>query len=435
MGALSAVSIALVSDWPLTRTMLEVCKQLFRFRQQHALGRGALGTHVRSLACALGACSAEVTFLMQHPLWLPTPLAPPIEAAKHQTRPSSSSSLRHCSSGRSSSLSASVSRLLPVAAALAHTLLPLSYSGTFIPFLPAALHPDPATLVNCSPTPFIIGVERAGIGALQPLAPHVLVFDVDDGSLSGPDAMAELRAFASAPLVAQLSASLHRFTSGGADSAAASSRGERGLQGVLLSFMRELLATHTQNALRSSADSIDVQRAAECAAAWDLATDVLQFTSDMGAQREAIARRVLMCRADALVRITAAEPQTPTCAFLSAPRSRTVREFLLTPESATGADNGGSSGGGVGGGVAAAIAAAAAATIVSGSPPPRGASRTRLGWRLASTRSNRSRSTRRRSTPCSRSSSTASRRSARCSSATASSRRAPPTFSSASRSA
>lgn len=65
-----------------------------------------------------------------------------------------------------------VSKLMPVAAALAHTLSPLSFSGTFIPFLPAALHPDPNTLVNCSPTPFIIGVERNTLPALQPIAPR-----------------------------------------------------------------------------------------------------------------------------------------------------------------------------------------------------------------------------------------------------------------------
>eukprot|EP00966_Prymnesium_polylepis_P141324 3263806-Prymnesium_polylepis.1 len=62
----------------------------------------------------------------------------------------------------------SVSKLMPTTAALAHLLSPLSFSGTFIPFLPAALHPEPSTLVNFSPTPFIIGVERQAPVALAP---------------------------------------------------------------------------------------------------------------------------------------------------------------------------------------------------------------------------------------------------------------------------
>ena len=90
-----------------------------------------------------------------------------------------------------------VASLLPAAAALCHLLSPLSFSGVFIPFLPAALHPEPETLVNHTPTPFVIGVEAQTLPLLQPLAEHVLLLDLDAGTLSGA-AAPELRQIAQA---------------------------------------------------------------------------------------------------------------------------------------------------------------------------------------------------------------------------------------------
>ena len=77
-----------------------------------------------------------------------------------------------------------VASLLPAAAALCHLLSPLSFSGVFIPFLPAALHPEPETLVNHTPTPFVIGVEAQTLPLLQPLAEHVLLLDLDAATLT-----------------------------------------------------------------------------------------------------------------------------------------------------------------------------------------------------------------------------------------------------------
>jgi len=138
--------------------------------------------------------------------------------------------------------------------------------------------------------------------------------------------------------------------------------------------MRELLATRAQPLLRSSGDAADAVRAAEVAAACDLADDVLSCTQDLkgavgrGASggggggggggsgnangglstAEVVRRRVLMCRADALVRITSREPQSRTSALLHAAyESRTVREFLLAaPAGGTGGGMGGGGGGG-----------------------------------------------------------------------------------------
>ena len=45
-------------------------------------------------------------------------------------------------------VSSDVSKLLPLAAAISQLLSPLSFSGTFIPFFPYALHADPQTLVR-----------------------------------------------------------------------------------------------------------------------------------------------------------------------------------------------------------------------------------------------------------------------------------------------
>ena len=85
-----------------------------------------------------------------------------------------------------------VASLMPAAAALCHLLSPLSFAGVFIPFLPAALHPEPETLVNHTPTPFIIGVEAQTLPLLQPLSEHLLLLDLDATTLSGTGA-AELR--------------------------------------------------------------------------------------------------------------------------------------------------------------------------------------------------------------------------------------------------
>ena len=374
-GALTAVSVALIGDWPLVRPMLEACKELFRLAQREHMTCVRLGGMLRALAASLASSSAEMTFLLQHPLWLPTPLAPLVEAARFQAETLLLVFLAGLLERPLLLASSAVAKLMPVAAALAHTLSPLSFSATFIPFLPVTLHPDPATLVNCSPTPFIIGVERRTLPLLSPIAPHVLIFDLDDGSLAGDEVLDELRRLCSAPAMARLQSALHRFTSSaaggtarwadaaGLDAAAASSgggddvshgtgrgvggalspgvgspgaRSERSLQGIFLSLMRELLATQTQPILRGSGEATDVGRAAEVGAACDLAEDMLRCTADLPG-RELIARRVLMCRADSLVRITAMAPQTPTCALLHAAyESRTVREFLLATPAADG---------------------------------------------------------------------------------------------------
>ena len=136
---------------------------------------------------------------------------------------------------------------------------------------------------------------------------------------------------------------------------------ERALQGILLTFMRDLLSTSSQPLLRSSGDPTDAVRAAEISAACDLADDLIRCTQDLkgnglgggGAAgtspqkqpssasatamareqlstRELVHRRVLMCRADALIRVTERAPQSATAAMLHAAySSRTVREFLL----------------------------------------------------------------------------------------------------------
>ena len=193
-GALVAVSAVVLCDWPVIRPMLDVAKGLFLLHQSQPLGRHALSTHARQFAHALAHSDPEVTFLMQHPLWLPTPLAPLLEATRAGPASAGASTdtlllvfLAALLERPLLLVTSLIHKLMPTAAALAHLLSPLSYSGTFIPLLPAALHPDPATLVNCSPTPFIIGVERHSVAQLQPLADHVVVFDLDDGSLSGEE--------------------------------------------------------------------------------------------------------------------------------------------------------------------------------------------------------------------------------------------------------
>ena len=129
-----------------------------------------------------------------------------------------------------------VASLLPAAAALCHLLSPLSFSGVFIPFLPAALHPEPETLVNHTPTPFVIGVEAQTLPLLQPLAEHVLLLDLDAATLSGACAP-ELRQIAQATPCLQR---LERRLVGCCATEGTPELDERQVHAAPLSFMREL---------------------------------------------------------------------------------------------------------------------------------------------------------------------------------------------------
>ena len=159
-GALTALSVVMLCDWPVVRLMLDAAKQLLLLEQRRRGGWRSFGTHLASFAAALAGSAPEVSFLQQHPLWMPLPLSPLLEAVRGSAETLLELFTVALLERPLLLLSSSVSRLLPTAAALVHTLSPLSYSGTFIPFLPADLHPEPGTLVNSSPTPFIIGVEQ-----------------------------------------------------------------------------------------------------------------------------------------------------------------------------------------------------------------------------------------------------------------------------------
>ena len=356
-GAHVPLSLVLLCDWPMTRAMLDVAKSLFLVHQSQPLSRASLGAHARQFGAALAQSDAEVAFLMQHPLWLPSPIAPLLDACARAVAGTIDTLLILFLAALLERplllVSTMVARLMPVAAALVHTLSPLSYSGTFIPFLPSSLHPDPATLVNCSPTPFIIGIERHLVAQLEPLAPHVVVFDLDDGTLAGDEALLELRALATAPALLNLAAELARQAP---SSVPAPPLSERALQATFLEFMCELLAPSAQPLLRGSGDPIDAARAAECTVAVELATDILRYVSTdrlPAASLETVTRRVMQCKVDALVHVCARQPQTRSLAFLTAAfQSRTVREFMLTPAASCGIRGGGGCGsrGGGGGG-------------------------------------------------------------------------------------
>jgi succinyl-diaminopimelate desuccinylase len=85
--------------------------------------------------------------------------------------------------------------------------------------------------------------------------------------------------------------------------------------------MCELLAPSAQPLLRGSGDPIDAARAAECTVAIELATDILRYLSTdrlPAASLETATRRVMQCKADALVHVCARQPQTRSLAFLAA---------------------------------------------------------------------------------------------------------------------
>ena len=167
--ARNATSVVVLCDWPLVSMNLDLAKQLFLLEQRQRKGWRGLVPNVSSFARALAESRHEVDFLMHHPLWLPRPLSPLLEGCAYSADVLLLVFLAALLERPLLLHSSSVAKLMPTATALAHLLSPLSFSGTFIPFLPEALHPDPATLVNCSPAPFIIGVEQQTVQVLARL--------------------------------------------------------------------------------------------------------------------------------------------------------------------------------------------------------------------------------------------------------------------------
>ena len=325
------MSLVLMCSWPLPRAALLFAKQLFMLEQRQRSGWLGLRPNAAAMAVALRASQHELAFLMGHPLWLPFSLAPLLQALRYSPPLLLDVLLAALLEKHLLITSHDVASLLPVSAALCHLLSPLSFSGVFIPFLPAALHPEPETLVNHTPTPFIIGVEAQTLPLLQPLSEHVMVLDLDAATLSGPGA-AELRELARETPCLQR---LERRLVGCCETEGTPELDERQVQAALLSFMREILSVAPQQALHTAAadgSSIDGLRAHSFAVADALSQDTLRTTADFP-NAEAIAKRVLMCRADALGRICSEPPCTPTASFLKAAyKCRTLREFLLTPQ-------------------------------------------------------------------------------------------------------
>ncbi|KAL1526000.1 hypothetical protein AB1Y20_020824 [Prymnesium parvum] len=324
-------SVVVLCDWPLSSILVDLAKQLFLLEQRQRSGWRGLYPNVTAFSQALCESAHEVNFLMQHPLWLPTPLSPLLEAVGCNADTLLLVFLAALLERPLLCFSSTASKLMPATAALAHTLSPLSFSGTFIPFLPSALHFDPATLINCSPAAFIIGVERLLLPTLQPIAAHVLTLDLDKGALDGSEALAELRALSRAPLLQRLLGQLHEYCA-----PTDAPRDERCLQAILLSFMRDLLSIDARGALTASDHPSDAQRAIQCRLLRDFAADVTRTCADLS-EKEAIALRVTTCQMDAVVRVCSSPPATPAADFVAnAFQSRAVKEFLLVPQFAHG---------------------------------------------------------------------------------------------------
>jgi hypothetical protein len=177
-------------------------------------------------------------------------------------------------------------------------------------------------------------------------------------------ALGDLRKLSRAPLVQKLLGQLQacigpargRSQSGTPVPPPGGSSEERLLQAALLAFKRDLLGVASQrgappegggppktwrqessepNALfRGRQEGCEVQGAAmarEMAIVDELSQDILRACADLQMQPQ-LAKRVLMCRADAFVRVCQTGPTTPSSLFLSeALQCRCVREFLVTP--------------------------------------------------------------------------------------------------------
>ena len=83
--------------------------------------------------------------------------------------------------------------LMPAIESLVLLLYPLTPGGLIIPYLPQGLHPDPETLLNDSPDPFMIGIHSAFLASLRLLPPEEhgpIVLDLDQArSLACPSSL------------------------------------------------------------------------------------------------------------------------------------------------------------------------------------------------------------------------------------------------------
>ena len=211
------MSVAVLCDWPLLKPLTEFAKQSFLLEQKEGRGWANLAPNVAALARGLREGEHEVGFLMRHPLWLPAPLTPLLEMLHGKVESFVVAFAAALLEAQMLLISDDVAKLLPAAAALSHLLSPLSFAGIFIPFLPVCLHLDPATLINHTPTPFIIGIERHALARVAPLAPHLVVVDLDAGTIAG-GATAEMRdAAAKVPLLTRLASALEVNSAGASE--------------------------------------------------------------------------------------------------------------------------------------------------------------------------------------------------------------------------
>ena len=212
-------ALVLLSTWP----SYEIFKCLLHhvYSQREALWPVSPEPAARLSALLLEAQAAlcgsrqELEWLTQHPLWLPTPLAPLFKALRWE--PSEAAYLLLCLLTDQKVLlhSADASSLFCACEALKSLVTPLEYRAVYIPLLPASLMSldEVGTLLTDCSTPYLIGCETALLAQLGTAAPAALlplsvVVDLDAGTVHHPSATGWFKA--TAPPIISLCRELSR---------------------------------------------------------------------------------------------------------------------------------------------------------------------------------------------------------------------------------
>ena len=212
-------ALVLLSSWPA----YEIFKCLLHhvYSQREALWPVApepaerLSALLLEAQVALCGSRQELEWLTQHPLWLPTPLAPLFKALRWE--PSEAAYLLLCLLTDQKVLlhSTDVSSLFCACEALKALITPLEYRAVYIPLLPASLMSldEVGTLLTDCSTPYLIGCETALLSKLGSAAPATLlplsvVVDLDAGTVHHPSATGWFKA--TAPPIISLCRELSR---------------------------------------------------------------------------------------------------------------------------------------------------------------------------------------------------------------------------------
>lgn len=150
-----------------------------------AIAAFAAATAAMSAALSQPPCASILPALGAHPCWTAAPLAASLAAFSWREGPLMTAFIAILAD-RPLLLHGEQALLLPAVELLVSLLHPLAPCGLLIPLLPEGLHPEPETLINDAPDPYVLGITTAFYSTLHVARPEAggpVVVSVADGTV------------------------------------------------------------------------------------------------------------------------------------------------------------------------------------------------------------------------------------------------------------